>query len=82
MAIGRIGSKNIEAIPTGVGFDFNLPTAPDPAIASGRVMQKMNGIYKVNFAIFTQALFFSAYKATNAACWSASALAGTTLGLW
>ena len=48
--VGRIGPKDIEAIPARVGLKlYRLPT-PDPALAGDGSMEQMRGIEKVDLA--------------------------------
>src|SRR5215217_2225262 len=57
--IGRIGPKNVEAIPARVGLELDrLPTL-DPALAGDGSMEQVRGIEKVDLATTRQSPLFA-----------------------
>ena len=50
MVVGRIGPKHIEAIPAGVGLEFNGRRALDPATSWHGVVQQMGSVDKIDLA--------------------------------
>jgi hypothetical protein len=80
LVVGRIGPKDVEAIPAGVGRQRHRRGPLDPAAARQRGVQEVCGIQEVDLATRAQRALFSAYVSTHAACASGLALAGSTAG--
>src|SRR4051794_20051853 len=57
--VGRIGPKNVEAIPARVGLELHCRTTLDPALAGDGSMEQVGGIEKVDLATARQSPLFA-----------------------